>query len=250
MQSLYLVHLDRHHLGDKLFLKSLAQHFAKGPAGEPPVLLVHGSGEKVERTLESQGHFPERTEGVLQVKNDSQRRLVERAVRETNQEIVAALTDEVVSTVGIQGVDRTLLRRDAEGGLRAENASWLVPLIKQHVIPVVSGLVEDGDVEEVWPGEVIVALAAALSDDFDPVACALTTTEQAGLSGSEGMRPEAPVDAVTDEIVPEPDAVRRFVDAGLPTLVTTLGGIVAEEGPKGTRIEPSGTPESAGTSAA
>ena len=237
MQSLYLVHLDRHHLGDKLFLKSLAQHFAKGPAGEPPVLLVHGSGEKVERTLESQGHFPDRTEGVLQVDDAEQRRLVERAVRETNQEIVAALTDEVVSTVGIQGVDRTLLSRDAEGALRAENASWLVPLIKQHVVPVVSGLVDDGQVNEVWPADVIVALATALSDDFDPVACALTTTEQAGLSGPEGMRSEASVDAVTDEVVSEPEAVRRFVSAGLPTLLTTLGGLVDDEGPKGTRLE-------------
>lgn len=250
MQSLYLVHLDRHHLGDKLFLKSLAQHFAKAPAGEPPVLLVHGSGEKVERTLESKGYFPERTDGVLQVETADQRRLVERAVRETNQEIVAALTDEVVSTVGIQGVDRTLLRRGAEEGLRAENASWLVPLIKQRVIPVVSGLVDDGEVEEVWPADVIVALATALADDFDPVACTLSTAERAGLPGPEGVRSTAPVDAVDDEQVSEPSAVRRFVEAGLPTLVTTLGGLLAEEGPTGTQITPSVPSESRDPSAA
>ena len=115
MQSLYVVSLDRHHLGDDLFLKSLAQHVAEAGTDGPTCLLVHGSGEKVERTLEAKGYFPDRTGGVLDVESEGQRRLVERAVREMNQEIVAALTDEVVSTVGIQGVDRGLFRKEADG---------------------------------------------------------------------------------------------------------------------------------------
>lgn len=239
MRPLYLLYLDRHHLGDDLFLKSLAQHFAEGPSGEPLCLLVHGSGEKVERTLEAQGVFPERTEGVLEVEDEEQRRLVERAVREMNQEIVAALTDEVVSTVGIQGVDRNLLRRDTDGRLQARNVGWIATLLKQRVVPVVSALVEDEQVEEVWAADVVVALADALSDSFDPVACVLTTTDRAGLSGPGGVRETAALSAVSDDDVPEPAAVRRVVEAGLPVLVTTLQGLCRDEGPQGTRIEAS-----------
>ncbi|PSQ92766.1 MAG: acetylglutamate kinase, partial [Bacteroidetes bacterium QH_2_63_10] len=145
MQSLYVVSLDRHHLGDDLFLKSLAQHVADAGTDGPTCLLVHGSGEKVERTLEAKGYFPDRTGGVLDVESEDQRRLVERAVREVNQEIVAALTDEVVSAVGIQGVDRGLFQKEADGSLRAANAGWVSALLKQRVLPVVSALVEDPD---------------------------------------------------------------------------------------------------------
>ena len=186
MQTLYLVYLDRHHLGDSLFLKSLAQHFAEGASGEPPCILVHGSGEKVERTLESQGYFPERIDGVLDVETQEQRQLVERAVRETNQEIVAALTDEVVSTVGIQGVDRNLLGRGEEGTVQATNVGWVTALIRQRVLPVVSALIEEkGTTREVGAAAAIIALARALEASFDPVACALTTTDQTTPQGPE-----------------------------------------------------------------
>jgi len=242
MQTLYLVHLDRHHLGDSLFLKSLAQHFAEGASGEPPCLLVHGSGEKVERTLEAQGYFPERTDGVLQVDGEEQRQLVERAVRETNQEIVAALTDEVVSTVGVQGVDRDLLQRGADGSVRAHNVGWVTALIKQRVLPVVSALVSEdgGRPEEVWAVEALVALAQALKEEFDPVACVLTTTDRPGLMNATGEREEAPLEAVSDDDVSNPAAVRRLHDAGFPVLLTNLQGLLGGEQPGGTRLKVSG----------
>ena len=239
MQTLYLVYLDRHHLGDALFLKSMAQHFSEGRTGEPPCVLVHGSGEKVERTLEAQGLFPERKEGVIEVETEEQRQLVERAVRETNQEIVAALTDEVVSTVGIQGVDRNLLRRTNEGQIEARNAGWLTALVKQRVLPVVSALVEDADARawEVDAAEVVVALARALEGAFDVVACALTTTEQPGITGTNGLRERAAIDEVTDEVVSEPGAVRRIHDGGNPLLLTNLEGLLGGEEPRGTLVQ-------------
>ncbi|MFO8098800.1 MAG: acetylglutamate kinase [Salinibacter sp.] len=238
MQTLYLLYLDRHHLGDDLFLKSLAQHMVRGKSGEPPCVLVHGSGEKVERTLEAQGLFPERTDGVLEVEGDEQRRLVERAVREVNQDIVAALTDEVVSTVGIQGVDRNLLERDADGAIRASSVGWLETLIKQRVVPVVSALVEEEQVEEVWAVHVLEALADALSTAFDPVACVLTTADQPRLPEAEGELEQASLEALPDEHVSEPNAVRRLVEDGRTVLLTTLQGLFGEGAPRGTYLRP------------
>lgn len=239
MQSLFILYLDRHHLGDALFLKSLAQYLASAQGERAPCLIVHGSGEKVERTLESQGHFPERTNGVLDVKGEDQRRLVERAVREMNQEIVATLTDEVVSTVGIQGVDRGLLQRTPEGGLQAPNTGWVTALLKQHVVPVVSALVEEegnGHVQEVWGAEVVVTLAEALDASFDPTVCALTITDYPGLSEDGEVLDEASVNAVTDEEVPEPSAVQYVCSEGIPVLVTTLQGLFEGDEPRGTYV--------------
>jgi acetylglutamate kinase len=237
MQSLYVVYLDRHHLGDELFLKSLAQHFAEADSGDPPCLLVHGSGEKVERTLEAKGYFPERTEGVLDVDGEEQRRLVERAVRETNQEIVAALTDEVVSTVGIQGVDRNLLGLDENGAVTATNVGWLAALIKQRVVPVVSALVEGEEgPRELWAADVAVALAEGLSVSFDPVVCALTTGDQPGVVDATGRREEMAADALSDDVVPDPAAVRRIHEGAVPVLLTNLQGLLGAKGPQGTRI--------------
>ena len=240
MQSLYLVYLDRHHLGDDLFLKSLAQHFSNAGTQAPTSVLVHGSGEKVERTLEAQGYFPERIDGVLDVETEDQRRLVERAVREVNQEIVAALTDEVVSTVGIQGVDRGLFRVGDDTTLRAENVGWLSALLKQHVLPVVSALVEapdTGAVREVGTEEAVRALAEALGDSFEPVACVLTTADVAGVPGKAGdVRAEVGVDALDEESVPEPGAVRRLVAAEVPVMITNLQGLLGGGTPTGTRV--------------
>ena len=242
MQSLYVVSLDRHHLGDDLFLKSLAQHVAEAGAEEGPTcLLVHGSGEKVERTLEAQGYFPDRTDGVLDVESEEQRRLVERAVREVNQEIVATLTDEVVSAVGIQGVDRGLFQRASDEPLQASNAGWVSALLKQHVVPVVSALAEDpdsGDVREVSAVEAVRALGRALDASFDPVACVLTTGEAPGLPDGAGEIEETVgMDAVTEEHVPDPSAVRRLSEAEIPVLVTSLQGLFAREEAEGTRVQ-------------
>ncbi|WP_103028861.1 acetylglutamate kinase [Salinibacter altiplanensis] len=240
MRSLYLVYLDRHHLGDELFLKSLAQYFSSAGTEAPTSVLVHGSGEKVERTLEAQGYFPERTDGVLDVETEDQRRLVERAVREVNQDIVAALTDEVVSTVGIQGVDRGLFQMGDDARLRATNVGWLSALLKQHVVPVVSALVEapgTGTVREVGTEEAVQALAEALDDAFEPRICVLTTADVAGVPDETGGVQSAIKGAALEEhSVPEPAAVRRMAETDVPVLVTNAQGLLNGPSPTGTRV--------------
>jgi hypothetical protein len=241
MSPLYLLYLDRHHLGDDLFMKSLAQHFADAGTHGPSCLLVHGSGEKVERTLEAKGVFPDRTGGVLNVETEEQRRLVERAVREVNQEIVAALTDEVVSTVGIQGVDRGLFQKEADTPLRASNVGWVSALLKQHIVPVVSALAESPDtgaVREVPAVEALRALGEALADAFDPVVCVLTTGETPGIPGaSEGVADAVAPGDVTEEHVSEPSVVHRLSESEIPVLVTSLQGLLSGAEPTGTRVQ-------------
>ncbi|NBB73469.1 MAG: acetylglutamate kinase [Bacteroidetes bacterium] len=239
-ETLYLVYLDRYHSGDEIFINNLAQQMHQAPAGDPLCLLVHGSGEKVERTLESQGFFPERTGGVLDVTEPEQVRLVERAVRETNQKVVAMLTDEVVPAVGIQGVDRNLLQLK-DGAVTARKAGWVEALLKQRVVPVVSALVrhpEEGRVREVAAADALVALAQSF-DALAPRAVFFTTGTQPGLADATGIRDAVSLDALPDDgPLPEPNAVRQIVGNGVPGLITTLEGLFADPGPAGTQVQP------------
>jgi isopentenyl phosphate kinase len=239
-ETLYLLYLDRYHLGDEIFINNLAQRMHRAPAGDPLCLIVHGSGEKVERTLESQGFFPERTGGVLDVTEPEQVRLVERAVRETNQKLVATLTDEVVPAVGIQGIDRNLLQLEA-GTVTAPKVGWVEALLKQRVVPVVSALVhhpEEDRVREVAAAEALVALAQSF-DALDPVAVFFATGTQPGLADATGVRNTVDLDALPDDgPLPDPEAVRHIVQEDLPGLITTLEGLFAEDAPSGTRVQP------------
>lgn len=240
MRSLYLLYLDRYHLGDPLFVKNLAKHIQQGPTRE--CLIVHGSGEKVERTFEAQGLFPERTRGVLNVESIEQKRLVERAVREANHDIVGSLTDEVISTVGIQGTDRGLLRLEA-GQQQAEgdgapaapsgedievttgNVGWLEALLKQQVIAVVSALAKsESGVHELWTADAATALADALDDVFDITAVMLTTGDRPGVTDATGTREEATVDAASSQIA-EPEAAKHLIQAGISVIVTSPKGL-------------------------
>lgn len=238
-ESLYLIYLDAYHQGDDIFINELAQRLHQAPAGDPLCMIVHGSGEKVERTLESQGLFPERVDGVLDVSEPEHIRLVERAVRETNQKLVAAFTDEVVPTVGIQGIDRNLLQYDDQGELIAHKVGWVEALLKQRVVPVVSALVEEaeGPVREVNAADALIALAEAF-DTVDPTVVFFTTGAQPGVADAEGVKETIALNGLpNDGPVPEPEAVRRIAHAGLPVLITSLDGLFAEGGPTGTSVD-------------
>ena len=238
MRTLYILYLDRYHLGDPLFVKGLAKQMTQGASRD--CLLVHGSGEKVERTLEAEGIFPERGRGVLQVDTPAQKRLVERAVREVNQELVGSITDEVVSTVGIQGVDRNLLRLSSDGGpdtsgageapeIEVGRTGWVEALVKQQVVPVVSALARDAadEVHEVWAADVALALAAALDDAFDAQVVFFTTSGRSGLQTATGTQDEASEEAAREPLA-EPDALSRVLEAGLDVILTSPEGLFSD----------------------
>lgn len=236
---LFILYMDRYHAGDPLFVKELARRLAGPPGAAPPCLLVHGSGEKVERTLESEGLFIERAGGVLQVEEPAHVRLVERAVRESNKELVAALTDEGVSAVGVQGVDRSLLRLAEAGAVATGRAAWVQDLVSMHVVPVISALAQDaaGRVREVAAAEAARALAGALEARAATVVF-FTRNGRPGLPGveAETVAPTAPPTLLAEtDALPEPEAARQLANANVPMLLTNLDGFFASEEPRGTR---------------
>lgn len=246
LSVLYILYLDTEHVSDPLFLETLAQQFHKHPVGHRRALIVHGSSEKVERTFEAEGHFIERENGLLPVETDEQRRLVERDLRETNQSIVATLTDQVVPTVGIQGTDRQLLRRSEAGEVTAAtNLGWLDALLKQHVVAVVSSMVAETDediAEEVPLPNAAAALAHhfaadAVTDDPPVRVVLFHPNDTPGLRADDGSTYDTC--APTHPNMPHKTAVQTLAAAQVPMLITNVQAFFGGSTPEGTQIAPS-----------
>ncbi len=238
-RDVFLLYLDRYHQGDPLFVKQLAEGLSGVQQGGRLLrcMIVHGSGEKAERTLEAQGVFAERKGGVLQVEAPAHRQLVERAAREANQELVAALTDAVVSAVGAQGTDRRLLRPCADGAVEAGALGWVEDLMAMRVVPVLSALARDaeGRARATPPVEAALAVAGAI-DEAEATLVSSTRNGKPGLRPADGPRSEASASEIPASAAPEPEAVRRAAGAGCAVLLTSLDGFFAEEGPRGTHL--------------
>lgn len=238
-EPLHVLYLDRYHMEDTVFLQHLARALAKRQRPSTRCLVVHGSGEYVERVLEGEGLFPERQDGVLQVETAEQAELVERSVRQFNQRLVATLTDEVVACVGVQGTSRNLFWRE-EGRLVARGAGWLEALIKQGVIPVVSALVlnpETKRTEEVATAEAVRALTRRLTD-LDPRVVFFTRTGRPGLvRDGEVLARVAAADLPGSDVLAEPDAVQAVLRSGLEVLLTDPGALAEHDEVAGTRVE-------------
>lgn len=153
------LYLDEQCLEDLLFVDYLARILKQLAA---PLVLVHGSGGRAEQLLEAEGYVPRREKGVLVVQSAREQMLIERGIRETNQRLVAELSERLVPAVGIQGTDRGLLRRACDGTLKVGRVDWLRTLLAQGIWPVLSTLArEHAQAVEVNPAEMLSALAKA-----------------------------------------------------------------------------------------
>lgn len=154
-----VVYLDPYFLGDPLFVPGLAQDLA---AREGGLVLVHGSGERGERALESLGQVPTASRGVWQTEDAEGREVVERSIRDLNREIAHELNEAGVSAIRVMGADRGLLKSD-DGALVTGRTGWLGDLARQGVVAVVAALVEgDGGHVEADAAEAAGVLALAL----------------------------------------------------------------------------------------
>ena len=238
-QPLYLLYLDQERMGDQLFLQSLAQGLA-GKYGEvPPCMIVHGSGEYAERALQGEGFFVERSEGVLQVETAQQAALVDRSVRQFNKKLVSLLTDEVVSSVGVQGINRNLIHLEEDGEVTVNGAGWIERLVDQGVVPVLSALAydEEGQIREANAAAVTREMARAVRNRSVKVVL-FTKNNRPGLAEGDQIRERIGFSALPEEgVVSEPEVVQALVEADVPVLLTDIRGLADERGPQGTWVD-------------
>lgn len=218
--------LDAYHLGDPLFLTGLARDLAARAGG---AVLVHGSGERGERALESLGLLPEAVGGAWATATDEEAAAVERATRALSREIVHELNEAGVASVRALGADRGLLKR-VEGGVEAGKTAWLQTLVGQGVVVVVASLVagaDGGPLAEADPA----AAAAALADALDePV----TVLLKKGLGGAgEAVSLAAPP---TRAALGDPDAAGRLVALGAHVLAVPRGALRDAGGAAGVQV--------------
>jgi hypothetical protein len=237
----YLLYLDHYHLGDRLFLQSLARGFARAQP-VPPCVVLHGGGEEVARALEAQGYFPEREEGIVAIATPEEGLLAERAVREVNRRLTSLFTDEAVPAVGVQGIDRTLLFWEGDR-VCAARVGWVLELVRNGVVPIISALVRgDGALIREVP---LVSVATSLAEAFDtsgagqPTIVFFNKNNRPGLRVGEAIAPVLSLAQLPGtDVLAEHRAVEQVVRAGPPVLVTNTAGLFARTGPQGTQIVP------------
>ncbi len=233
---MYLIYLDDYHLDDLLFVPGLAQRMGRMRRERPGYLFVHGSGGEAERLLEAEGLFPERKDGLVQVRMAREAALVERALRQVNRRIVGALTEEGVHAVGFQGSDRGLLRQGEDGAVTAGRVAWLAALVEKGAVPVVSASVQDAGATRAVSLPAATAALARASDFDEVVVVFFTQNNQPGVVEGEHLVPHLSLDALPPGLVPDPAAARPIVRAGIPVLLTSANGLFGGDEPTGTRI--------------
>ncbi|MGI9175902.1 MAG: acetylglutamate kinase [Rhodothermales bacterium] len=237
-EALHLLCLDRYHLDDVLFVQALARSLAGAGQAAPPCVIVHGSGERAERMLEGQGIFLERKNGVLQGTSPGEVALLERALRETSQKLVAALTDAMVYAVGVQGADRSLLRMmpDGETGgrLAVGKTGWIRELAAKRALPAIAATVLDperGHLQEVSTAEAVVALGQAFGAEGSVEVVFFTKTNRPGLLREKAVLSEIAVEELPGEsVLPEPLSLQHVAKTGLPVRITSVGAFLTGEG--------------------
>ncbi len=235
---MYLIYLDDYHLDDLLFVPGLAQQMGRMRQVRPACLLLHGSGDQAERLLEAEGLFPERKGGLVQARTPAEAALIERALRQVNRRVVGALTEEGVHAVGFQGADRGMLRVDEDGTIETGRVAWLKELIEKRAVPVVSALaqhVPEKAARAISVPAAAVALARALAHR-DLVVIVFTRNNQPGIIEAEQPLPRLSLDALPEAVLPDAEAVRAVVSAGIPVLLTSVWGLFSAEEPQGTMI--------------
>ncbi|MEM8560259.1 MAG: hypothetical protein AAGG50_20760, partial [Bacteroidota bacterium] len=221
-----------YHLGDPLFLTGLAQDIARA---QRPALLLHAGREAAATALEAQGVFDPDT--VLGGPLGEHGAVVERALRDQNRTIAAALTEAGVAAVRLMASDRGLVRIDGDGAdsqLRMGETDWVAGLLRQRSCVVVAALAETAAGPRLLHPS---ALAAALGPALHVPVVVLTVGRRPGLLLNGAVAETAGIAALgAGGEVPGAAVARAVVEAGGQAVVTSRGGAFDPTGAKGTRL--------------
>ncbi|MBT8401478.1 MAG: hypothetical protein KJO98_13450 [Rhodothermia bacterium] len=239
----HILWVDDYHLGDPLFTQSLARHLALVEPDSRRVLAVHGGGERAERLLELRGREVVRTDGVLQISDDEDKAVVERALREVNKDVTGVLTEFGVPAVGIQGSDRGLLKIGKDGTPRADKSDWLLSLVDSGSVPVVSSLAGGADgAQEIATADAVVAIAKARGLDD----CLVVVFPRSGSAGviKEGVhQAEISPNQLLDNIFDgQKDGLDSLVRNGFSVRLTSARHAISADPGRFTRVLAAKTP--------
>ena len=126
---LHILYLDEYHAGDRLLIDRLGRGL--GGAQRLRLLIVHDPAEAVSAVTGEAGGTADDAAGGARI---------ERAVRTSNKQIVALLTEAGTPAIGVLGSDRGLMEGDS---VTEKGAHWLFGQCGLGTVPVVSPLSSD-----------------------------------------------------------------------------------------------------------
>lgn len=141
----FLAVLDYEHLDNGIFLTSFAKSLAKKKSRG---LIIHGDSEHTERIIQT---------GVM--RNDAQIR----AIKELNHRLVALFADEGVSTIALNGFQKSLITYNGSSVQIDKNQIDKLP---EHPMVLISNLALDNSTDNYRPiplAEMATALSATFS---------------------------------------------------------------------------------------
>ncbi|MEM6783392.1 MAG: hypothetical protein AAF624_06615 [Bacteroidota bacterium] len=223
-----LLFLDDYHLGDPLFLSGLAQDIARA---RRPALLLHSGREAAAKALEAQGIFD--PDVVIGGELGAHAAVVERAVRDENRIIAAALTEAGAATVRLLASDRSLVQ-PAKIDVELGNTDWIATLLRQRACVVLGALeATESTTRLLDPAE----LAARLSEALGTPLVVLTTSRTPGVL-VDGQTVEAiGIETLADRReIPARDVAQQAHWRGARVVITSRTGAFDPRGARGTKL--------------
>jgi|GEM_PF-1031486 len=160
-----LISIDYRAQDDLLFWEEMSRAMTSAASSGRRIGLILGSGEHVQRELETAGHDGFRSKDVFDLAF-SHADALEKSFREENRRCAGMLTDSGVFSVGIMGSDRGILKVGKEGVIASEKVIsrlWQAP----GIVLVLStlGRRENGDYMDIYPLSAALAVSSVLSGE-------------------------------------------------------------------------------------
>jgi isopentenyl phosphate kinase len=229
----YLLYIDRYHLGDVFFLRALGVSLARLARERRPAVVLHGPGEFTARALEAEGIFLDNRD-VRALNEEGSREAALRAIRELNQRLVNIFTEALAPAISIDPASQRLFV-ETGGRLVKRRSAWLAELTTMPAIPVLSSTVSS-DLGPMVASDREV-LAAALADEAEITPVIFTKTSLPGImAGKEPVATISPDDPKIEKCIRDAEVLELLTLARVNYVITNASGPGASGQPLGTMV--------------